>query len=377
MQFRIIKLPNKVAVAAGVTAEWEAPSTGYLAGVLFLGTASTVTASTYTQETWRPHDLIDPIQVTLNESFNVVSATARQLISREYWNTGLSDIARHRMYTTGTTRLCIPVSFGKYMFDPFHAINLSMVDSCKVKLSNSMSASTFTSPAIDCFGIFIEDPNVGKMNAGFMRFEEYREWTTTQAGVEYINLPHDGKLRKVYFQMIPDLTSSKGDADPHDNMRNIKYTIDSGSKVLYDDQSFYLSHLATYQAGQEAVFHGMKDTTADNGIITGLLRQTGYSGISMSIDAAVSANVPTIGDDSYYAINPEDREADSPIALIVRGLGCESMIQYSHDNYGDGSDYLDLHSHTDVMLEVSTRDAATAADGTNRIVIERYWERYP
>lgn len=377
MQVRLAKLTQKTAMAAGNTAIFEAPDNGFLSGIMILGYASTVKASTYTQEAWRPADLIDPIKVKLNEGFDAVSISGQQAIAFNYWDKALADIAWLRMYSTGTTRFVLPIPFGKYMFDPEYAINLELVDSCKVEITNSMSASTFTSPSCVIYGIFFDEPNVSLMKNGFFRKQEFREWTTVQAATEYIDLPTKGKLRRILFQAIPDLTLALPDDNAHDGMDNIRYTIKGGQRVLYNNSMFDLIHLNTLDRGREVWVSGLKDTTADYGVIHGMLRSIGMAGISTSEDGAVSSNVPTFDDRQSYAYKPEDRESDSPVQFIGRGIGCEATAMYRHDYYPDLSDLLDLAVNRGVALEITTEDAAAAANGTNRVIIDRLWTEYP
>jgi hypothetical protein len=126
------------------------------------------------------------------------------------------------------------------------------------------------------------------------------------------------------------------------------------------------------ERGANVIMAGQVDGTADKGFSFDVGRSWGRAGISGSKDGAVSATIPTIvADNTAYTASFEAREADSPVELIKVGMAPFEMAFLWHEHMLRPEWMLNPANDGPCELNIHTRNASSAAAGTNRLLLER------
>jgi len=92
-----------------------------------------------------------------------------------------------------------------------------------------------------------------------------------------------------------------------------------------------------------------------------------------SQDGAGAATIATMETSrTSFTQKPETSEADSPIGFMFAGLAPYMAAYFRFDYQGSPDLYLDPRTEEAVKLDIFTRNSASAADGTNRVILDRY-----
>jgi len=80
------------------------------------------------------------------------------------------------------------------------------------------------------------------------------------------------------------------------------------------------------------------------------------------------------GDDSSTLRRMTDTDNDQD-AVLAMGLALENCATFRFDQLYDPASFLDPEANKTVQLNIQTRDSASAADGTIRVILDRYVPR--
>ena len=217
---------------------------------------------------------------------------------------------------------------------------------------------------------------VAAAGSSFNKLELWRTLTTTQDGREYLSLPTGLPIRRVILQVYPDRDATHGieETSPANVLNELKLSYKNGQLAIFDGNIADLWRQNRVEFGFDPLVHGSTYHTADFGFDIGLGDVRGFAAISGARDNAVSAVIPTReGDQSACTQKLEVREDDSPVDYIARGLGYQNCGVFRYDRAEGGADLLDPSERGMgvVEMELHTRNAASAADGTIRVILDR------
>lgn len=373
-KFRVEELSAKTAVSVGGTGKYDLPEQGCLTGILLKLEATMVSSAQLATGKWRVEDYMDEIKILVNGSTEIKNLTGRALEAEQYFELGRGNMGWARDYATGTNRQQVGILLGREFYDHDYGLPLDRFDSVELHLKNDASSTYWSAFSAKVNAVYREENHRQAPTRGYVKTTKYREYTPSQNGHEYIDLPTENKILRVLMQADPaEGTASIPDDEFWDCLWNIKYSFKSGKMIMFDDRVFELMFLNALQCKSEYMWSGLKDTTADKGIRTGTGRHIGFAVSSVSEDGAVSASIPTVSDEQSY-LKPEAREADSPWMYWTRGFAPERIVAFLHDRDPQMRDILDPSKNGDgiVKLDLHTRDAATADNGTNRVFLSEF-----
>jgi hypothetical protein len=316
-------------------------------------------------------DFLGKLEVIANGATIVKSLDVKHLHFLSWLHQGIVPPHFWRNYATNTQFEYFLVNFGRFSGDPDYGLDLGRYDSCELRITNSGSATYFsTDMSVAVLQTFIRDaPGTFK---GYVRSEEWRKWTTVQNETQYLLLPTEYPISLIALQSVPHATNGMFDT----NSQNLMYAIDlskqGGTLEIFQggmDELFVLNYL---ERGAEIITGGQADLTADKGIDVGIGRMFNWSSSSSSKDGTVSTvDATMVADATDGTVAFEARLADHPIEFLARGMGYMDFAWLWHNDDLNPAGFLDPKNDGECRLNIQTRDAASAAGGTNTVVLER------
>jgi hypothetical protein len=364
-------LRESVDMPLNATYRIDLPKTGMLSSMLVKVSANCTSGATLAGGAWRLLDFLGKLEIIVNGATVVKSCDVTDLHFLSWLHQGIVPPHFWRNYATNTQFEYFLVNFGRYLGDPEYGLDLSRYNSAELRLTNSATATNYsTDITLSMLNVYMRDMN-GSFK-GYLRSEEWRKWTTVQAATEYNILPTEYPISLIALSAVPHATLGMFDTNGQNLMDTILLSKGGGVKQMYQGGYDDLMVTNYLDRGAEVITSGIADLTADRGIQTSIQRMFGFAGISGSKDGAVSAVIPTmIADATDGAISFEAREADSPVEFTVRGMGFMNYAWLVNDPDLDPAGLLDPKVDGECRLDITTRDAATAAAGTNKILLER------
>jgi len=363
-------LEAKTAATAGGTSLYELPEKGKISGIIVQVTADCVSGQTNAAENAKLIDRYTKIELIANGSRDLHTYTGQIAQAMDFYDSGRTPWDKVIEYASGMQRAFIPIHFGRHMFDPDLALDCSQYDSLELKLTNDTGATSFANIAEKVRYYKFGGDDVGIGTRGVIRKREWRKWTTVADEWKYLDLPEEEMLRRILLQCIPHRTSNKDDCDFRDLGYDIKYKARSGDVIMFDHDLSTLLWWNADEYAHELLTGGIAYRAADDSFQAGAGMQLAHGSFSTSGDGAVSTVVPTRSGDDDGSIKMEGYEADSPVSWLCKGLGIFHTGVFRHDRLPNLGDLLDLSAEKVVQLHVHTRNSASAASGTNRVILE-------
>jgi len=323
---------------------------------------------------WRICDYIDDISIIADGRSDIVTLPGTVLQFQSFLDQGITPYDVIREYSNATQRQRFLINFGKHMWDPDHALSLADFDNVELNITNSLDSDDWQSADVKIFLGWLRD--VGSLPDNRVRVQElWREYTTAQDGIEYLELPTALRIRRLLLQVYPDYDANgKAETSPYSVLQEILMTFQDGRLTVWDDDIEQLWVQNYTEFGFENIVQASNYHFADNGFDVGLGSVRGFGAISGARDGAASGTVPTrLGDQDDYTQAFESYEADSPVDYMARGMGYQNCGVFRFDRYPDERDLLDPSTRGmgTVELQLHTRNQAAAADGTVRVVLDR------
>jgi len=370
MYFQSEYLRESVAFPRGGTFKVDLPETGLLSALLLNIQGAAVSGATLADPLWRLQDHLSTLEIIGNGSTVIKSLEFKQSQFAAWLRQGIVPPHFWRNYATNTQQEFGLLLFGRNMHDPEYGLDLSRWDNVEFRFTNASSATYHSADlSLSIKQIFLRDAPGGFR--GFLKTEEWREWTTVSDETKYLTLPTDNPISGLYVRAVPPATSGVADTGGVNMMDDIELSINGGVKKIFDGGLDDLIVENFVDRGAEVITGGHFDVTADRGIDIGIMRPFGWGWGSGSKDGAVSAVIPTIeADPTTNTIKPEAREADAPIHFILRGMGFQNMAYLLHVQDLEPELLLDAGRDGEMKLDIHTRSGATYADGTNQVVLE-------
>lgn len=323
-------------------------------------------------EKWRLIDYIDSVDIIANGSDVIKSLPATVLSALCFYDQGVFPPDQHREYSQPYMRNNILINFGRYFRDPNMYIPASKYASLELQIKFSGTDTGWQDGiTVD---IVLEQPEGSGVppSLGHMRTDVFRNYTTITGGIEYITLPKRELIRRVIFQAWPDVDGNYiEEGYAFDQLKNIKFTLRSGTTEVYNGSLEYLAKMEAMNVGGHIEKHGHVYHTADKGFYSGL----GYVFACLvgagSKGGAVAAVVPTVEADMNKGTQKmEAYTGDEPVTYQVKGLMPDNCLNFRFDNLPDPQTWLNPQAEGDVDITLTTRTGATYADGTVKVCLD-------
>lgn len=364
-------LREGVMMTRNQTYRLDLPKTGLLSSLLFKLSAPCVSGATLSVANWRLEDYLSKVEIIANGATIIKSLDVSALNFLSWLRQGIVHPHYWRNYATNTQFAYFLINFGRFIGDPNFGLDLARFDSVELRVTN-VATSTYYGDDITAsiLQTYMRDMP-GTFN-GYLRSEEFRKWTTVQNETQYLLLPSEYPIATLALRCVPTNTNGVFATNPQNLADSIDFSKKGRTAQIFLGGFDDLMVQNYLERGAEVLVGGQLDGTADYGKPVSVARGFNWSGISGSKDGAVSSVIPTIeADPTDGYIKPEAREADSPIMFMYRGMGYEyfSWLHYA-ETLAQG-ELLDAKAEGEVNLDVHTRDASTAASGTNTVILER------
>jgi len=368
---------DAVSMTRNQTYHLDLPKQGRLSFIMLeiSGTHNGAPFQTDTTAKWRVHDFIDEINVVANGQRDIIALNGKVAQAMGWWDQGVTMPDVWRQYSSASLKSWFVLNFGPKMWDPNFYLQLEDFDSIELQIKNSMTSTYWgADPDVSVYLGWLRGGDV-PASQGFLKKEIWRRYTTVQGGREYMDLPTALPIRRILIQAIPDLDSSGvAETGPENVAHTIKLTFQSGLVTVFDGGFVELMKLNYLDLGHEVITQGAVYHNADYGFDVDIADVRGHAGVSGSRDGSGSATIPTIeGDRDDFTQKMETYEGDSPFEFIFRGWGYQNIAGWRFDFLPFPQGLLDPSEAGEgiVELEIGTRDAASAADGTVRVILDR------
>jgi len=366
-------LRENVTMTRGETWREDLPSEGLLGSLFFRMSVAGVSAAFAETLKWRISDFISKVEVIGNGATVIKSLTGNCLNALQFYDQGIAHPDYWHSYATGTKWYHVLLNFGRKLFDTEYGLDLSRWDNVELRITNDASSTYFGADIkLSVLQYYLRDAPAGAFH-GYFRTEEWRKWTTVQNETEYLELPVDYAVRRIVMQLIPDTDSSNvAETGMWNVADDIELALKTGQLRVWKGGVDDLMWENFLDYGKEILSAPNLYMTADYGRNVGLgyvLQAIPGAGTQ---DGAGAGTIPTIeGRRTDFTQKPETYEADTLIALLVRGLCPENTVVFRFDRPDEPRAYLDPAAQKTVKLDIHTRDASSAADGTIRVILDR------
>lgn len=358
----------------GETYRVDLPKDGILGALLFRMSVAGVSGAFAQADKFRILDFIDKIEV-IADGTTVIKSLSGQLVNAlQFYDQGITNLDYWHSYATGTKWCHLLLNFGRNLFDPLYALDLGKFTNVELRVSNDATSSEFGEDiSLSILGYYLRDITTPRVY-GYFRTEEWRSWTTVADETKYLELPVEQKVRRVILQAIPDLDSNNVDETAMWNLADdIEFALKTGVYRVFKGGLDDLMWETAFAYGRELLASHYLYLDADYGRRSGVGYQLSAVGGAGSQDDAGAATIPTLESRrTGWTVKPETYEADSPINTIIRGICPECTAVFRFDIPDEPDNYLDVNANKTVKLDIHTRNASSAADGTFKVVLDRY-----
>lgn len=352
----------------------DLPKEGLLGSLQFHVRGTPVNDSMIASEKWRMLDFISKIEIIGNGSTPIKTVTGPIAAYLGWLDGGGGAPDKHFNYGTSTKRCHLNLNFGRRLFDPLYGLDLSKWNSVEVKVTNDGSATYFTGNlTIDAICYYLREP-VEPGFSGYFDTQIWREWTTVADEKKYLKLEFANRLRRIVMQVIPDLDANNAaETTPYNVVDDVELYLRTGVLSVFDASLRELWYENYFDLGRDVLQALEPYTTDGKGIWTGLGQTLGAGGLRLNHAGAQSSYGTTLvpGLDSATLEREAATENDQD-SLLVMGLALENCAVLRFDQADDPEQYLDPVKDRTVQLNVHTANAASAADGTVRVVVDQF-----
>ena len=366
-------LREAATMTRGQTYRIDLPETGLLSALVCEISADAASGYGLSGGDWRLMDKLGLVEVIGNGATVIKSLQFNALQFFAWLHQGVVPPHFWRNYATNTQFEYCVFLFGRYMKDPDYGLDLSRWDNVELRITNDAAAADHgTDLSIDIKQILLRE-GPGSFR-GYLRSETWREWTTVTDETKYHTLPVEFPISTLALQCIPavDGTTFIADTSPANLADDIDFKLKGGTRQVFKGGLDHLMVENYLERGANVIMGGQADLTADRGVVGDVGRSWLRAGISGSKDGAVSSTIPTIiADNTDFTVSFEAREADSPVEFVKFGMLPFEIAWLWHNHMLDPQLMLNPQADGPVEVNVHTRNAATADNGTNRLILER------
>jgi len=357
----------------GGTLKLDLPKGGQLGSIMIHARRAGVTDAFNAIEKWRLIDYISKMEIIVNGSTVVKSLTGELLKALTFFDGGGGAPDQEFNYGSSTKRAHFMINFGRKLFDPKYALDLSKFASAEIQLTNDGAAAQFAGDwAVDVLCYYMRGADV-QPPAGYMRTEEWRKWTTVADERKYLDIPTELPIRRMILQVLSGVSATKNaNIQAYSVLDDIELYLRTRVLKVMDYSLRDLWYENYFDYGRQAMAALEPYHTSLYGIKTGLGQTLAKAGIALP--QGMASATPTIalepgGDSQTQKIY---RSSSDNASMILMGLALENcaVIRFDQDQENPGS-WLDPNAEKTVNLDLHTANDSNAASGTIRVILDR------
>ena len=322
---------------------------------------------------WRLIDYLDKFEIILNGSTVCKSLTGLQAQFVSFMDQGTVMPAKWEEYSQPTLRDYLVINFGREFNDTDLGLDLSRFGGVELQITNSCATADWQDDLKwTVMAHWLREPDVPVK--GYMRTEQWRQWTTVADEIKYLNLPTEHTLRRIILQAIPGVDASYIENTSLFNlMDDIDLSLKTGVLRVYKGGLDDLLYMNVLDLGVQPITGGWTYHTADKGWNSGL----GYVD-AMAVaagskdDAGATVPVTVEGARNSFTQKSETYEADTLIGYLAKGIAYNNCGFFRFDHNPNPQTWLDPLQRRTVQLNIHTKNSAAAAGGTNTVILDRF-----
>jgi len=352
----------------------DLPENGMLGSLLVIISATNVDAHGEDEYNWRVLDHITKIEIILDGS-NICKSLPGDLVQAcAFYDNGVTAPDIWRNYGAHEQTGYFLIDFGRYLYDPMLGLDLQKFKNVEIRITNdAASASDLTSLTCSLLAYFQREAQGGGP-LGYLRTEEWRSWTTVQNETKYLDLPTEHLIRRIILQARPEVsTTFHVKRNMWHLMEDIELSLDTGQTRVYKGPMEQLLKSNLYAYRHEIITGGEPFTTAGDARDTGIGQVTKSAhGASHATATTEATKVPTVQATDSANTQVFNVWADNePVRAMWAGLGYHNTAVLKWDWDQDPNTWLDPNARASVQLNIQTENNANAADGTNKVILDR------
>ena len=354
------------------TYQVDLPEHGLLSSILFRVSGSQASGMGQTDLKWRILDFISKVEIIANGATVIKSLKCDMIQALGFYDQKVVAPDSWRNYATNTQYCYFLLNFGTHYGDMKRALDLSKFSNVELKVTNDATSSEFSDLTLSSMAVYLRDFQPAGLE-GYIRTEEWRNWTTAQDETKYFDIPTEHVIRRIVLQAIPGVDGNNVENTNMFNlMDDVDLTLDTGVIRVYKGGIDDIVRSNLYEYGQHVITEGSEYMTADYGVNVGIGYVTGGAWGAGSQDGAGAAVIPTMETGrTSFTQKPETYEADSPIGFMFKGVAYQNTLVFRFDYENDSNLWLDPERRKTVKLNIHTRDSSSAASGTTKVIMDR------
>lgn len=373
MFFQNEVLRKAATLVRGGTYRLDLPEHGLLSSLLLFVYGDETSNYGIDGGDWRIVEKVSKIEIIAEGSRVIKSYPGDVCQPLGIFDQGVFPPSVWRNYASNSQVEVFIINFGRELYDKELALDLARFKNVELRITLTTTTSDFSTLYMTTHGIFLRDIGAA-MGGGYMRSEVWREWTTVIDETKYLDLPIEYPIRRVLIQAIPavDGTTKVDKQNYHAVIEDIELFLDTGQVTMYNGNNEDLARENFFAYKRDNISVGSSLLHADKGHRKGLGYTLGGAWGAGSQDGAVATTFPTLEwHHSRDTLKLESAVTDGPIGWIFRGMApynC-TVLRFDHDP-SPGS-WLDPRTRASVLLNLHTRNAASAVGGTARVILDR------
>lgn len=363
---------ENVAMTLNDTYRVDLPENGNLGSLILRISGSQVQNQGINGGAWRILDYISKIELIGDGSTIIKSLRGDMVQACAFYDDGCVAPDRWMNYASGTQRAFFVLNLGRFLHDPLLGLILEKFKNVELRITNTATATLFSDLTVSVLGVYQRE-SAGAGFIGYLRTEEWRSWTTIADQTQYLDIPTENDLRRVILQAIPNVDANNVETTGIENlMDDIEYTLDSGMVRMFKGGIDDMIRWNAFEYKGLIVTGGEQYMNADRGVRVGLGYVTGGAWGAGSRDGAGAAIIATMESGrTSFTQKPETFEADNPMQFLSQGISYHNTAVLKHDHDPEPSSWLSPEERKTVEINIHTRNLAAAADGTNRVILDR------
>lgn len=374
MRMQFFKYRTGKTLTNGETWRDDLPNSGYLSSIYLFIYGAGVTDAFNALEKWRIMDYISSIKIVTSGNETLKSLTGRCLRGC-MTDDGYPPIVDQEFnYGSSTKRWHSWINFGRMVGDMEYGLDLSQYDNTEIQVTSDAADAQFASDlSVDVYLGLLRDVGGANPFRGYLKTEEYRKIKTAQSGVDYVDLPTIGKLRRMLIQVDPTVSSTENaNRNVYSTLNNVKMTFRDGAEEHINCNPRHIWFMANMLGRQVPIVGHEAYHSNGQGVRTGL-GQTLYKAFAqMPQGGTAGANTVAWEPGNDGHTQKLLRSGTDNYSGFLMGHGPENCFSLPF-NYPEDTEenYLDLAREKTVQLELETGSNANDASATYRVLLDR------
>lgn len=375
MYFREEYLRENKAIDRNNTYKLDLPAKGFLSSlqVKVVGRVETGNPMAALAK-WRLLDYLTKFEILADGDFPIQSLSPYIQKYGTFIDHKMVSGYKEEEYSQPYMREYFMFNFGRKFQDTEMGLDLSAFNSVEFHLTNALNTSYFQDETTISLKAYFLEESTARPFSGYIKKDQWREWPTVQDETKYLNLPLTYPYRRIILRTVPGLDANEIENTSFWNLADdVELSLKSGASRVFKGGIDDLAYRNMLEIGQHILGVGNIYHTADKGFYTlpGYV-QTMIVGAA-SAGGAVVTTIPTAKNAQNSSTQVMETYVGDEIPnFLAYGIAPWHCTHFGFDLTPDPASWLNAQANGEILLDVHTRNASSAASGTNYVALERF-----